>query len=62
MSRYVVVYWSGLDWRWRMHSPAGKILFSSESGYTDRELALETAYRENPNTPVEVDVLFSAEV
>jgi uncharacterized protein YegP (UPF0339 family) len=60
MRRFVVVYWSGSDWRWRTLTAEGRILKSSEEGYSDRDGALEAAYRENPHTPVEVDVLFSA--
>jgi uncharacterized protein YegP (UPF0339 family) len=60
MRRFVVVYWSGSDWRWRTLAAEGRILKSSEEGYADRDGALEAAYRENPHTPVEVDVLFSA--
>jgi uncharacterized protein YegP (UPF0339 family) len=60
MGRFVVVYWSGSDWRWRTLAAEGRILKSSEEGYGDRDGALEAAYRENPHTPVEVDVLFSA--
>jgi uncharacterized protein YegP (UPF0339 family) len=60
MRRFVVVYWSGSDWRWRTLAGEGRILKSSEEGYGDRDGALEAAYRENPHTPVEVDVLFSA--
>ena len=60
MRRFVVVYWSGSDWRWRTLTAEGRILKSSEEGFGDRDGALEAAYRENPHTPVEVDVLFSA--
>jgi uncharacterized protein YegP (UPF0339 family) len=60
MRRFVVVYWSGSDWRWRTLTTEGRILKSSEEGYGERDGALEAAYRENPHTPVEVDVLFSA--
>jgi hypothetical protein len=60
MRRFVVVYWSGCDWRWRTLTAEGKILKSSEVGHDHRDGALEDAYRENPHTPVEVDVLFSA--
>jgi uncharacterized protein YegP (UPF0339 family) len=60
MRRFVVVYWSGSDWRWRTLTAEGRILKSSQEGYVDRDRALEAAYEENPHTPVEVDVLFSA--
>jgi hypothetical protein len=60
MRRFVVVYWSGSDWRWRTLTAEGRILKSSQDGYFDRDRALEAAYEENPHTPVEVDVLFSA--
>jgi hypothetical protein len=62
MRRFVVVYWSGSDSRWRTLTAGGRILKSSEDGYGDRDGALEAAYPENPHTPVEVDVLFSATV
>jgi hypothetical protein len=60
MRRFVVVYWSGSDWRWRTLTDQGRILKSSEAGFAERDAALEAAYRDNPHTPVEVDVLFSA--
>jgi uncharacterized protein YegP (UPF0339 family) len=60
MARFVVVYWSGGDWRWRTIAGDGRILSSCQEGYSTRAGAIEAAYRENPKTPVEVDVLFSA--
>ncbi len=60
MRRFVVVYWSGSDWRWRTLTAEGRILKSSDEGYSERDRALEAAYEENPHIPVEVDVLFSA--
>ena len=48
MRRFVVVYWSGSDWRWRTLTAEGRILKSSEEGFGERDGALESAYSENP--------------